>query len=153
MEDNLLVVLGERGLRQEVQALSDYNQIGERYGLSLTESQLSRLVERRFAALSETNRVEFGGGILKALIYAFCDSPYIDQSNYEETLATLQDLFYAFKNECRDRMTDDELIHAMKDTFDRKVQGSLEALGQTPVEDLLRAPEDGEEDFDDSWTE
>ena len=99
MEDNLLVVLGERGLRQEVQALSDYNQIGERYGLSLSESQLSRLVERRFAALSETNRVEFGGGILKALIYAFCDSPYIDQSNYEETLATLQDLFYAFKNE------------------------------------------------------
>ena len=29
MEDNLLVVLGERGLRQEVQALSDYNQMGE----------------------------------------------------------------------------------------------------------------------------
>ena len=37
--------------------------MGERYGLSLSESQLSRLIERRFAALSETNRVEFGGGI------------------------------------------------------------------------------------------
>lgn len=152
MEENLLMILGQEGLRRKMEKLSEYNQIGERYGLVLSERQLSSLIERRFAALLETNRVEFGEGVLKELIYAFCDSPYIDQSNYEETISTLQDLFYAFKNECRDRLTDDELIHAMKAAFDGRVQGSLQALGQMPVEDLLSAP-DEEDDLDDDWTE
>lgn len=146
----MLAALGKESLCRELQNLSEYNQIGARYGLMLSESQLSRLIEGRYAALSETDRVEFGSGVLKELIYSFCDSPYIDQSNYEDTLMTLQELFYTFKNECRDRLSDDELIRNMKIAFDHRLHGSLEALAQTPVEALAEAPE---EDLYDDWTE
>ena len=47
---------------------------------------------------------------IKKLIEAFCDSPYIMQSNYEETLEELQDIFYFFKEEAMEQISDDELI-------------------------------------------
>jgi hypothetical protein len=42
--------------------------------------------------------VEFGRGITKMLIEAFCDSPYIYQDNYEMTILELLESFYYFKN-------------------------------------------------------
>ena len=50
---------------------------------------------------------------IKKLIEAFCDSPYIMQSNYEETLEELQDIFYFFKGEAMEQISDDELIEFM----------------------------------------
>ena len=47
------------------------------------------LINKRFEALKNTGRIEFDEGILKKLIEAFCDSPYIMQNNYEETLEEL----------------------------------------------------------------
>ena len=44
---------------------------------------------------------------------AFCVSPYLDQCDYADTLETLQELFYEFKNLCGERLEDDELIAAM----------------------------------------
>ena len=77
----------------EAKELSECNKLTTKYGLSLSEAQIQNLVEHRFGALRDTGRVEFGEGILKKLIYAFCDSPYISQENYEETILELQDSF------------------------------------------------------------
>ena len=55
---------------------------------------------------------------MKILLEAFCDSPYIMQSNYEETLEELQDIFYFFKGEAMEQISDDELIEFMKRDFD-----------------------------------
>ena len=65
---------------------------------------------------------------IKKLIEAFCDSPYIMQSNYEETLEELQDIFYFFKEEAMEQISDDELIEFMKRDFDGKCQGSIVVL-------------------------
>ena len=79
--------------------------------------------------------MEFGGGVLKQLVRAFCASPYLDQENYADTLAQLQALFYHFKQESHDRIPDDELIAAMAQCFDGRAQGALDALaGLTPEE-------------------
>ncbi len=109
-----------------------------KFGLSLSEDQARSLVEQRFGALRDTGRIEFGEGVLKKLIYAFCDSPYLTQENYEETLTELQDSFYYFKNESNDLIPDDELIEFMKNIFNGKAQGSLEYLAGTSLEELCR---------------
>ncbi|EKN42403.1 hypothetical protein CFSAN001627_06965, partial [Clostridium botulinum CFSAN001627] len=58
----------------------------------------------------------------------FCDSPYISQYNYSETINELVEIFYNYKNETLDYISDDELIEIMKENFDNYCQGSLEIL-------------------------
>ena len=72
------------------------------------------------------------------LIQAFCDSPYIDQENYANTLAELQETFYYFKTEAMDRFSDDELIDYMVKVFNGRAQGSAEYLSGTSLEALAR---------------
>jgi hypothetical protein len=130
------------------QELKECNEFTGQFGLSLSGGQIQNLVERRFEALGSTGRVEFGDGITKKLIREFCDSPYIMQENYEETILELQDSFYYFKNESEDRITDDELIAFMRRHFDTTCQGSLEYLSGTTLEDLCRNTRYGYRDDD-----
>lgn len=106
------------------------------YGLALTRRQMLALAERRVQALRDTDRVEFGEGVLKKLIFAFRDSPYLDQAHYEETLTELQDIFYFYKNESGERLSDDELIALMRGAYNGWCRGSLEALAGTELRRL-----------------
>lgn len=119
-------------------ALARFNQRSEPYGLILSKSALQRLLLLRAEALKRTGRVELGGGVLEKLVTAFCDSPYVVQSKYEDTLAELQELFYYFKNECRDLVTDDELLDAMRLIFNSVAHGSVEYLGDVDWETMYR---------------
>jgi len=123
---------------QMMAELRECNDLTMKYGLFLSEQQILDLTERRFAALKDTGRIEFGQGIIKKIIEQFCDSPYIMQKNYVDTILELQDSFYYFKNESMDRISDDELIEFMKRHFDGICQGSLEYLSGTTLEDLCR---------------
>ena len=114
------------------------NDVSARFGLTLTNTQIRRLIEKRFEALRETGRVEMGEGVLKKLIFAFCDSPYIEQDTYEDTLAALQEIFYYFKNESMDALGDDELIEIMQLRFNNECEGSLGYLQETALEDICR---------------
>ena len=96
------------------------------------------MVRERWNSLKEQQRIEFGEGILSKLIFEFCDSPYINRDNYAETLISLQEIFYLYKNESMDLFTDDELIEYMKNAFDNECQGSLEFLENTVLEKLGR---------------
>ena len=118
--------------------LRSTNALAGQYGLSLSERQIQTIAERRVEALEATGRIEFGRGIVKALVEAFCDSPFIDQENYEETILELLDSFYYFKNESEDRIPDDELIALMRQKFNTVCQGSVEYLSGTTLEDLCR---------------
>ena len=138
MQNSFSLEPAKQQLIKETKELRGANEFSTKYGLSLSENQIQNLAQKRFEALKDTGRIEFGEGILKKLVYAFCDSPYIHQQNYEETLVELQDAFYYFKNETDDRLSDDELIEYMKDTFDGKAQGSIEYLSGTSLEELRR---------------
>jgi hypothetical protein len=123
---------------QMIAELRDCNDLTVRYGLYFSEEQMQNLAKRRFKSLRDTGRIEFGQGILKKLVTEFCDSPYITQENYEDTILELQDSFYYFKNESMDRISDEELIAFMKRHFDGICQGSLDYLNGTSLEDLCR---------------
>ena len=125
-------------IRAAEQELRMCNEHTAAFGLVLTEADIGQLAQGHVDALRSTGRVEFGGGVLQKLVDAFRDSPYITQENYAQTLSELQEIFYYFKNESMDRLSDDELIGAMKEVFDVQAQGSLEYLAGTALEELCR---------------
>ncbi len=133
MKDLMLISL--ENAKAEIRCCEELNAL---YGLTLTEPQITELVELRTQALKATCRVEIGGGILPKLIRAFCSSPYVDNSNYATVLADLQDAFYYFKNEAGDRFSDDDLIEFMAGVFNGGAAGSTELLNTISLEDLCR---------------
>jgi hypothetical protein len=114
------------------------NRFTERFGLTLTHAQAIELVETRTLSLQDNRRIEFGGGVIEKIIWAFCDSPFISTYNYTQTLHDLIELFYYFKNESLDLISDDELITAMKTSFNGVCQGSVELLAGRELDRLAK---------------
>lgn len=121
-----------------IQKIVSTNQFTGRFGLSLSEDEAQLLVIERKNSLKEQRRVEFGEGILEKLIFRFCDSPYISQDNYVETIERLQEIFYLYKNESLDELTDDELLEYMQEEFNGACAGDLDFLEDTALEDFAR---------------
>lgn len=96
--------------------------------ITLTQKQALALRDTAQAALKNAGRIEFGPGAVDPIIEAFSDSPYLTRENCEDTLSELITLFYTFKNETLDRISDDALIKYMKKAFDGKCCGSIELL-------------------------
>lgn len=124
--------------QQTVGELLKQNVFTARYGLQLTKAQAAELVETRTHALSQTGRIEFGGGVLEKLVEKFCDSPFLHTRNYPKTLHELTEIFYYYKNETLDLISDDDLLDFMKDSYDGVCQGSLELLSDRELYRLAR---------------
>lgn len=129
--DNLYLEMINKRKQIEIANIKKCNEYISKYGLVLSDNQISNIIERRKEILKETGRVELREGIIDKLIKEFCDSPYINQENYAETLYELIEIFYEYKNETMDLITDDELINFMKKSFDGICQGDLEYLSGT----------------------
>lgn len=148
------LTLAELQLEKARDELRCCDQLNALYGLTLTEADITELVQLRSEALKNTGRVEFGGGILPKLCRAFCSSPYVDPQNYAAVLGDLQDAFYYFKNESEDRFSDDELVEFMAQVFNGRAEGSTELLCSIDLDQLCRWARNGftgryedEEDF------
>lgn len=123
---------------QSVNEIVKCNDLTSNYGLILTEAQAAELVETRSYSLKKVERIEFGGGVINKIIKEFCDSPYLSMHNYAETLHELVEMFYYYKNETLDLVSDDELISFMHKKFDGVCQGSLELLFCRELEKMAR---------------
>ena len=135
MDDDFMMLLSDRNQMNLIRKTNEY---ATQYGLCLTDYDIRELLIKRRECLSEQQRVEFGTGILEKLIFAFCDSGFIYQENYAETIVRLQSIFYSYKNESLDELTDDELRSIMRDAFDGECQGSLDYLEETFLEQFAR---------------
>lgn len=125
-------------LRAAATELESCNRVTERHGIMLSQQDIQALVLGRLDALQETERVEFGGGVAKDLVLAFAGSAYVSQEDFVETVLELQDLFYEFKNESLEQITDDELIVTMRSLFDDVAQGDLGRLTEALLDGLGR---------------
>lgn len=119
------------------------NEAAIQYGLSLTEQDAKLILEERKNSLIEQNRIEFGEGITAKIIYEFCDSSYIHQGNYVDTIIRLQDIFYLYKNEMQDEIADDELLHLMKEMYEYICCGDLDYLESTCLENYAEKVREG----------
>ncbi|OLR60013.1 hypothetical protein BHF70_10535 [Anaerostipes sp. 494a] len=135
MEDNFMIAFESK---KQLEVLQKTNEYTRQFGLQLTDAEISELIVERQECLIKQQRVEFGKGILENLIFAFCDFDFIFQENYAETVAALQEIFYLYKNESMDELTDDELLSYMREAFDGECQGSLEYLESTCMERFAR---------------
>ena len=75
----------------------------------------------------------------------FCDSQFIQSGDYADTLARLQEIFYLYKNESMDELTDRELLEIMKENFEQICYGDLEYLETTCLERFAAAVRAGYE--------
>ena len=123
------------------------NQATAQFGLSLTAQDAELILEERKNVLKEQKRVEFGQGIVPKIIFEFCDSDYIDQNNYVDTIVRLQEIFYLYKNEMQDEITDDELLHLMKEQFEKICFGDLDYLEGTCLSNFAQAIRAGYEGY------
>lgn len=140
MEDkNMFELLQIKKQEIEIAQLIACNEKTEKFGLTLTKENAEELVVSRNESLKNNQRVEFGKGILDKLIYEFCDSQYINQDNYVDILMELQDIFYMYKNEAEDNLTDDELLNFMKEQFEGVCTGDMDYLAGTCLDRFAKA--------------
>jgi hypothetical protein len=128
MQNNLIAIYDSIISKQIYAEIQLCNENTLEYGLKLSDGDIKAIIKTRSEALSSNGRVEFGGGIIKKIIFVFRDSPYISQYNYVETINDLVETFYYYKNETMEKISDDELIDLMKRYFDNECQGSIEIL-------------------------
>lgn len=133
--------------KQELERVLACNEKTEAFGLMLTEEDAGKLMACRRDSLRTQMRVEFGKGILPEIIVTFCDSPYLQQENYADVIAELQEVFYLYKNESEDNLTDEELLAFMKEQFDGVCCGSVAYLEETCLERFARAVRAGYRDY------
>lgn len=131
--------LKEATEKHQLQKVLEVNQKTEKFGLTLTEDDAKYLLQARQQELKRQQRVEFGEGILSKLIYFFCDSSFISQDNFVETMERMQEIFYIFKNESMDALTDDELLQFMREQYEEICFGDLEYLESTCLENFSQA--------------
>ena len=136
MSENWMEIWGKQN---QLAKVMETNQDTVKYGLTLSEADAQLIVSERGNALKEQKRVEFGVGISVKIIYEFCDSAYIDQNNYVDTIIRLQEIFYLYKNEMQDEITDDELLHFMKEQFETICFGDLDYLEGTCLDIFAQA--------------
>lgn len=136
MEENWLTLMANETQMKQIAATNAYT---ERFGLSLGEEDVKLLVAERQNVLKSERRVEFGESILPKIIFAFCDSVYITQDNYVDTLVRLQEIFFLFKNEMEDEITDEELLSFMSEQFEHVCYGDLNYLEGTCLELFAQA--------------
>lgn len=136
MDKDWMVLLQQQNQLGEVLAT---NKAAEQFGLVLSEQDAELILEERKNVLKKQRRVEFGEGIVARIIYEFCDSEFIDQEHYTDTVIRLQEIFYLYKNEMNDEITDGELLHLMKEQFELICFGDLDYLENTCLANFAQA--------------
>ena len=137
MDNYLDVVKKEKIL--EIENVEKCNKTLERYGMYLSEADIKNIVSCRNEALSSTHRLEIGNGILEKIIIEFCDSQFIEKDEFVDTISELIEIFYFYKNETKDLISDDELIDFMKKSFEQDAGGSVEYLKDTLLAGFAKA--------------
>ncbi len=142
MADNdLMLRMSEQ---YQIEQIIKANEFSKEYGLTLTKEEATVLAQCGRSTLKTERRVEFGDSIMPKLIRAFADSSFINKDNYADILARLQDIFYLYKNESMDMVSDDDLISIMKNAYERESGGDLQYLEGTALEAFARKVRAGE---------
>ena len=144
MDNNFLEIMQVQQQKQAIEKVLECNNKSIKFGLVLSEEETNRLILSHKASLADNQRVEFGEGILPKIIHYFCASQYINQDNYADSLEQLQEIFYIYKNETEDRLTDDELLDFMSRQFEEVCFGDFDYLSGTCLDRYARVIRSGE---------
>lgn len=113
---------------ENVSSLLSLNDTTSNYGITITADGAAAIIQNRDKALFNTGRIEFGTSVTEKIVNVFCSSPYVNNDNFAETVSDLTEIFFYYKSEMLEKLSDDELISLMKDEFDGRCEGSTELL-------------------------
>ena len=125
--------------QNQVAVIMKTNAHAQRYGLTLSREEAELVLAEKSRTLKEQRRVELGQSIVPQIIEEFCDSAYLHQDNYVDSLIRLQEIFCLYKNEMEDEITDAELLHFMKEQFETICYGDLDYLEETCLDIFAQA--------------
>lgn len=144
--ENIGLILGKI-TRKELDLIEKSNVNINKFGLTITREEAKEIIISKNETLKKYKRIEFSYGVTEKIIYIFSDSEYIDRNNYIDTIKDLVDIFYNFKNETEDNLTDDELLNFMREQFDDVCYGDLGYLRDTCLERFSKAVRDDSLDY------
>lgn len=103
-------------------------QTDDEYALVLTDNEIRIIATAHADSLERSGRIEITGGLAAKIIEAFSTSPYFTHGDFAEGICRIIDAFYQTKNDCEDKIGDDELISFMVSSFNQTCGGSLDHL-------------------------
>jgi len=115
----------KRYVAKELMLLSDKT---AEYGITLSERDCVDIAECRYESLKENERIEVGLGATQRIIEEFCDSGYVSQMNFRETVEGLLECFYMIKTETLDKVSDDEVLEFLKYLFETECGGDISKI-------------------------
>lgn len=117
-------------IKNEEKLIQKTNLVTKEKGLILTHKEIEELIINKNETLDNLSRIEVTP-IINKIIYEFYDSPYIDNDNYFETINSLVEIFYIYEDKFGNKLSIEEIIKYLRDTFDNKVNGVVELLIDT----------------------
>lgn len=101
------------------------NSESEQYGLSLSQEDVEEIIKSRNHTLRSYGRIDLNINATKQLIENLYTSQYTDKDDYVELINDLQEIFYYFKNETLDEISDIEIIELI-DEFYNECSGRID---------------------------
>lgn len=128
MSENFSLDVIRNESQKEISKIIECNEFLEKYGLKITPEDVKVIVEKRNEALKKSGRIETSNEIVSRLIKEFCDSSYISNENFLETINELIEAFYYYKTETKNKISDEELIKFMREHYEKTVNGDISYL-------------------------
>lgn len=111
------------------------NKQTEKYGIVLSGKDCREIAECRSELLIENERIEVGAGAIRRIIEEFCESGYVSQQNFKDTVEGLLECFYAIKTETEDNLDDETVLKFLKDIFENDAGGDVSNIYMCPAYD------------------
>lgn len=108
--------------------LLELNEKTKAYGLTLTEENVKHVIESRSLTLKSYERIELGINVTKRIVELFSSSPYVRAENYVNIITEIQEIFYYYKNETNEKVSDEALINIINKYFNMECEGSIQLL-------------------------
>jgi len=137
-----LMIINEQYQLSKVMAMNDRIMGARGRHLVLSREDAQIIIQEKRKTLKELKLVELGESILPRLHYEFFDCGYIQQSDYKDAMIRLQELFFAYREELRTYVTDDEMLNFMREQFDEGCKGDFDLL-EGRLQDLAQAIRNG----------
>lgn len=117
--------------------LIQLNKKTQEYGITLSAKDCLDIAQFRNEALIENQRIEIGLGAVEKIIELFCDSPYINQHNFTQTIEALLECFYTIKTETLDKINDDSVLDFLVYLYENVCGGDINKLYDAEAFDLF----------------
>lgn len=133
-QNKQLVKLQNEAFATELATLADTT---AEHGITLSRSDCAEIAEFRGEALAEAERIEIGLGAAGRIVKEFCDSGYVDNSNFCRIVEDLLECFYTVKTETDDAATDNQVMELLHYLFENVVGGDTSKLYDTEELDIF----------------